>query len=294
MDQDDISLNLSDYTINDTLQLLKLPVIEKITSQDMKSARKLVLMTHPDKSNLDAKYFRFYLKAYERIEELVTFAQRSSIDTSAYLRRYQTTGKELDAQIEAPSLIKAGFLNKEGNRIGNNYNDFKKKFHKWFDKHGELLNNNEGYDDFLKSSKDLLKEGASQEESKIFMEQRRRNLQALTISQGIQEYDSWSSSSLASGNVGEDLQKAYTETVVPVSDEDFKNKKKYSSIDELKRDRHQTVSNLDYEASNLEYFNNKKKSEAEDLKRYFDQLSIMEKNQDAVRKFKNDLFRLGN
>ena len=46
-------LNLDNYELKDILNLFKIP--ENFDEEDLKSAKKTVLMTHSDKSKLDVK-----------------------------------------------------------------------------------------------------------------------------------------------------------------------------------------------------------------------------------------------
>ncbi len=59
------NLNIHLYSLDDLLGLFNLTY--DITYEDLKRAKKTVLMTHPDKSKLDSKYFLFYKKAFDII-----------------------------------------------------------------------------------------------------------------------------------------------------------------------------------------------------------------------------------
>jgi len=59
------NLNIHLYSLKDLLGLFNLTY--DITYEDLKRAKKIVLMTHPDKSKLDSKYFLFYKKAFDII-----------------------------------------------------------------------------------------------------------------------------------------------------------------------------------------------------------------------------------
>ena len=59
------NLDIHMYSLQDLLNLFDLTY--EINVEDLKRAKKKVLMTHPDKSKLDAKYFLFYKKAFELI-----------------------------------------------------------------------------------------------------------------------------------------------------------------------------------------------------------------------------------
>ena len=51
------------YSLKEILGMFDLTY--NIGVEDMKRAKKIVLMTHPDKSGLDSKYFLFYKKAFD-------------------------------------------------------------------------------------------------------------------------------------------------------------------------------------------------------------------------------------
>ena len=59
------NLNLNMYSFNEILGLFDLNY--SISIDDMKRAKKKVLMTHPDKSKLPPEYFLFYKKAFDMV-----------------------------------------------------------------------------------------------------------------------------------------------------------------------------------------------------------------------------------
>ena len=62
---DKVDLNIDNYNLNDILELFKLDY--NFDSSDLKKAKRVVLMTHPDKSKLPKEYFLFYTKAYKML-----------------------------------------------------------------------------------------------------------------------------------------------------------------------------------------------------------------------------------
>lgn len=80
------NLDLSKYSFDDILGLFDLSY--DMTNSDMKRAKKVVLMTHPDKSRLDPKYFIFYKKAYEFVvnyyNEKHKHDERSKLKDASY------------------------------------------------------------------------------------------------------------------------------------------------------------------------------------------------------------------
>jgi hypothetical protein len=113
------------------------------------------------------------------------------------------------------------------------------------------------------------------------MEQRKKELQSIMPYTGIgnsfgnssvsgsalMEHNSnYTSGSLFSGgNVGfTDLRQAYVESVIPVTEEDFKNKQQFKNVDEYKRHRENTIlTPLSKEEAMRELFNQEKKANEE-------------------------------
>ena len=60
------NLNIQSYSLDEMLGLFELDSYD-ISIENLKVAKKKVLMLHPDKSKLDAKYFLFYKKAFDII-----------------------------------------------------------------------------------------------------------------------------------------------------------------------------------------------------------------------------------
>lgn len=68
------NLNIHMYTFNDILELFGLGY--DISIEDMKRAKKVVLMTHPDKSRLGPEYFLFYKKAFDIVYQFYENQQK--------------------------------------------------------------------------------------------------------------------------------------------------------------------------------------------------------------------------
>ena len=60
------NLNIQSYSLDEMLGLFELDSYD-ISIENLKVAKRKVLMLHPDKSKLDAKYFLFYKKAFDVI-----------------------------------------------------------------------------------------------------------------------------------------------------------------------------------------------------------------------------------
>jgi hypothetical protein len=68
MSQPPHNLDLNSYTLDEIFALFDLSY--DLTEENMKKAKKKVLMLHPDKSRLPSTYYLFYKKAYEVILDL--------------------------------------------------------------------------------------------------------------------------------------------------------------------------------------------------------------------------------
>lgn len=295
LDTNSLSLDIETYTLQDILKLFSLSntPVSKITNDNMKSARRIVMMMHPDKSGLDKEYFQFFAKAYERLSDVVDYANRSNQCASSYMEKQRKMNVELENDNGfGASLVKAKVVSKY-HTVGENWSKWKREFDAWFEKHGELSADSEansGYDEFMKSTKDLLPEGATKEQAMRFMEQRKSTLGALVAKESITGIDSFNCGT--SG--GEDLRRAYTETVVPVTEDDFNSRPKYNSLDEYKRARHHATEALDYETSNRDYAIQKEYQEQRELAQYYDQLSLMDRGKEDLNKFRSRIQRLTN
>ena len=71
-----LDLNIHNYDLNDLLNLFKMPFHFK--EEDLKSAKKIVLKTHPDKSKLDKEYFLFFSQAYKYLLKIHQLRQSST------------------------------------------------------------------------------------------------------------------------------------------------------------------------------------------------------------------------
>ena len=233
---DDLDLDINNYELNDILNLFNIP--SDFTEEQLKLCKKAVLKTHPDKSGLDKEVFLFFSKAYKILYEIHTFKNRSESNETDY------------NSVEKPDISKD---NKGALKFSNDSN-FNKKFNALFEKHFKNNEHNQnGYADFLKSEvdqdiKDLSEGKISQVDRNKYLETIRENSRALVVHQEVKESSEFSnytnlgmsapttySSEIFSNLPYEDLKKAHTETLIPVTKEDAR--KDFGSIDKYKQHR---------------------------------------------------------
>ena len=234
---DNLDLDINNYELNDILELFKIP--SDFKESHLKTCKRIVLMTHPDKSGLDKEYFLFFSKAYKILYEIYTFKNRSESEVTEY------------DSIEKPEVSNNN--NKSVLKFSKDKN-FNKVFNELFEKNFQNNSHNDkGYSDFLKSEVDSnikeLSEGKiNQVERGNRLEQIREKSRALIVHEDVKESSEFSnytnlgmnapnsySSELFSNLPYEDVKKAHTETLIPVTNADAR--KHFNTIDQYKQHR---------------------------------------------------------
>lgn len=280
----DLDLNIDNYSLEDILNLFNLPY--DFNEFDLKEAKKIVLKTHPDKSKLESTFFLFFTKAYKYLYFIYEFRQRNS----------KTKRDNLDKEEDHYEIIK-NIKEKE---------DFHKLFNKLFEENmvSDDYKDN-GYDDWLKNHQDTSNQqkiNNLSDMTQAFMKEKREKMELISY-KGVEEYEDTSqfqltrekpenySSSLFSKLPFEDLKKAHTENVIPVSEHDFDQSKHFNNITQLQMFRsNQNVTPLLEDQAN-KYMEDKKKLESrENTNRAFKLAKQMEEveriNENIISKFK--------
>lgn len=234
----EFDLDIENYELEDILRLFKLPYA--FTESHLKKAYRIALKLHPDKSNLDGEYFRFYMKAYKIVENIFYFRNRRK--KTNYDLVYNS--KENDISEDKAVLLHS--LN--GKSIS--------EFNKWFNEQFEKVKvaddeNDNGYSDWI--SKNQVKETnekVSLSEFGHVFEKKKTECKALVKYNNVEDINTGGggynlvrekvenySSRIFSKLSYEDFKKAHTETVVPVTREDYEKKEKFSSLEMYKRHR---------------------------------------------------------
>jgi hypothetical protein len=252
----DLDLDIRNYELRDILNLFKLPSV--FTESHMREAKLTVMRTHPDKSGLDKEYFLFFSKAYKILHEVYQVRAGLSRQKADSLK-YDNVKEDIDARRNANSdklkRMNAGEFNRwfnqtfEQNKLHDEEQD---------SGYGDWFKSNDAENDDDNEDNEELGEGSSWAQRMEQLERRKTKLreQALIVRSEIRTFDSvgagggygltrecpeehssgltfGSSSSLAY----EDLKKAHTETVIPVTHEDYDAVRKYKNMNELQRSR---------------------------------------------------------
>jgi hypothetical protein len=272
-----VDLDINNYNLEDILKLFKIPV--NFDEQDLKQAKQVVLKTHPDKSGLDSKFFLFYSKAYKMLYSLWDFRKKGDVNKSSAVTDYEDVDKfsEEDKKKILDNLFKSDNTKTKFKTS----NDFNKWFNEQFEKN-KIYNENEesGYGDWLKTNEGLdeINPNVSAATMKTEFDKKKSSIRALVVHNDVSELNSWNSinaSELTREGPGEfssdlfsrlpfqDLQKAHTETVIPVTDEDYNNVPKFKNVNEYLNHRNKVDITPLSEQQAQQYLNQQNDRESE-------------------------------
>jgi len=283
--------------LNDLLNLFKLPFHFK--EEHLKDAKKIVLKTHPDKSGLDKEYFLFFSQAYKYLLKIHQLRQSSTTTNTEY-DKDELWSKEHSVLIDG----KIKTMSQE---------DYADWFNSTFEKM-RLKDESEetGYGDWLKSDDDLVSETVTTtNQMNEYIQNKKKELRALVVHNDFQDMNTSNGGQFdlvreIPGNYGssmfdklqfEDVRKAHCESVIPVTEEDFHNRKKYTNIDELNRERTQDmVQNSDRWLSSHESMLKNAHSQDEDIniQRAYKLMNQDEMIRENHEKFWSDMKRIKN
>jgi hypothetical protein len=283
-----IDLNIDNYDLQDLCDLFRISITQ-INQEAMRDAKKIVLKTHPDKSQLDPKYFLFFSSAYKKLFSVYEFQNKSS-------------NKKLDLQTydkeEHVHILDKLFEKKKELKKPENFN---KWFNEQFDKHKIQNENDVGYGDWLKTNDGLYDTvSVSQANMNEAFEKQKKQIQSISVYKGISDpfastlggsllgkNNDYSSGLFESGGLQyQDLKQAHVETIIPISNDDYLNIPKFHSEQEYKmyRDRQdikpinesialnklrQNTEQLEQESANLAFYYAQQLEEANKQRKNF-------------------------
>jgi len=217
----EIDLDIQNYSFEEILNLFKIPT--NFDENDLKRAKKMVLMSHPDKSKLTPQYFIFYSKAYKILYSIYEFRNKTRLDqTTQY-----SVGEDyshLNAYLEKNQLTD-------------------EKFYKWFNEEFEKRKDRDefqGYEDWLKSDENIETKTVPLNQMADFFNSKR-----VVVHENVKEYSCGNNnytnlskeeayhSDMFSSLHYSDLKQAHINSIIPVSTE-FK---QYTDVNQYKKHR---------------------------------------------------------
>tara|TARA_A100001011_G_C14286767_1_gene834125 strand:- start:1573 stop:2457 length:885 start_codon:yes stop_codon:yes gene_type:complete len=260
-----LDLEIENYNLEDLLSLFKLDI--NFGESDLKQIKQIVIKTHPDKSGLDKSYFLFYCKAFKVLKNLFEFKnkKKSNLDEEKSKIEYLALSDE-----DQGKKVLIDNLNKKKSS----------EFNKWFNEVWDKVNikDEEGYGNWFTSNDDLeetsinsvrnMHEKITQKKENLSQIVKKSNLTEICSIGNVNELDNSKpecySSNLFSKLQYDDLKKTYTETVVPVTNQDYENRQKFNNVNQLTNFRNNQ--NLDPISKRQAEIFLKNKEELEDQK----------------------------
>ena len=327
-----IDLEINNYELADILNLFKLPVL--FEEAHLKQAKIIVLQMHPDKSRLPKEYFLFFTKAYKILYEIykVRFPgekgyKEDKFSYTAIIERELNQNKTKTAHnVEDREYHKTHeeAYNKIQKMDASNFNKwFNEKFEK-FRLHDEEQDN--GYEEWFRGTNPESEEnedefsyepqelGGTWSERNERIERKKaelRNKMALIQRNEIQTANSSGgggyyglgreapqeySSGLFSSLQYEDLKKAHTETVIPVTADDFESRRKYASTNEMQtfRDIERLSYNYSKEAHTTKLDHDTAIQVEQDMQRAYRLAKQDEIVREINKRFNSEFYQLAN
>jgi curved DNA-binding protein CbpA len=267
---DKLDLNIDNYSRAELYKLFGLNSSIILSEELMKECKKLVLKTHPDKCQLDNKYFIFFSVAYKKLLGIYEFQNKVNS------KKTENTSEYYDSN-NSNVLDKMFTINKDL-KEPKNFNNW---FNEQFDKHRIDDPIETGYGNWLKSDDDIVYTPTNITKDKMASEIEKRKKEVKTIityngvgdsfsstfgGSSLMAYDSnfTSGSLFSSDGMGyTDLRQAYVESVIPVTEDDYNKIQKFKTMDEYKlhRDKIDTKPLSKEEAMRQLYNENKQKDE---------------------------------
>tara|TARA_B100001057_G_scaffold264219_1_gene264306 strand:- start:2226 stop:3131 length:906 start_codon:yes stop_codon:yes gene_type:complete len=290
------NLDIHMYSLTELLDLFGLT--HDISMEDLKRAKKKVLMSHPDKSKLDAKYFLFYKKAFEVIVQFYDNQNKhkkmqrndTEYDSSSHNHLDNSNTKEVSSKI---------------NKIPTK--DFQTQFNKLFDENMTTKIDQSKNDWFTSNENNYeIAENVNSKNMGEVLNKIKENQSSMVQYNGVQNLyvNGNSGNSLYEKDDGayvttdpfsklkfDDLRKVHKdETVFSVSEKDIHKVPQYASVDQFVRARgKQAVSPMEkQEAERILATQNETYRQQIMQKEYDDKLKTMknaEKNKGILSKF---------
>ena len=277
-------LDIDNYELDDILALFH--VTSDFSNIDLKNAHKTALKMHPDKSRLPKEYFLFFMKAYQLLCKIYDFRHRREGKRPSY-----------DTDLSRSEKL---ILDKMSESSKDDASKFNELFNKMFEK-VKIMDNEQdsGYESWFRDSsdeQDIKRISLSQFDNEF--EKKKRACKDLVVSKGLLEMGGGGGYDLLRGQPAsygasifsklqyEDLKKAHTETVIPVTREDYINKPKFSNVDSYRSFRDgQNIDPPSLEQSKRFLAEKDKRSTEGDIHRVFDILKQDEEIQNRNKQW---------
>jgi hypothetical protein len=209
---------IDNCSLKDILQLFE---IEDLTQEELKRAKKKVLMLHPDKNigRDTSAYFEYFRKAYYKLEEIYKFLKTDTKQSTEYLSNDFTT--------ETQKAFHKYYLDKG---LEKDPTKFSKFFNETFE--NIKVKDDTGYGDWLKGDEGIYdKNNLEKSRQKAMQIIQKKDQDVVCFSDIDSQYS--------------DLKEAHVNSVITMDvNQVYQNKEKYNTIEEFQRSRAKDTQNL--------------------------------------------------
>ena len=301
--QNDYNLDIHTYSLLDLFDLFDLTY--SISMEDMKRAKKKVLMTHPDKSKLEPKYFLFYKKAFDIVVKFYENQNKQNAKIPNEKQNYDVGHQHYDK--ETTQHVSKNIQSIDKQQFNDTFNQlFDKNMvskpdaerNQWFTNETSIYETTETVNS--QNMGQVIDKMRDNQTSMI----KHRGVETLCVNSGFgnsiyddEANDTYVTSDPFSKLKFDDLRKVHKDqTVFGVSEKDIHNVQQYSSVDHMMRERgKQSLTPLEkQDAERILAQQNTQYQEQIMQKEYADKLKTMqyeEKNKNVLATFmllKND------
>jgi hypothetical protein len=256
-------LDIENYSFEELLRLFELR--DNFNEYDLKNAKKIVLRLHPDKSGLPSEYFLFYSKAYKLLFHIWEFKNKS--ENKGYDGLWSVEDKKtiMDGDMKDSIVDKHTILTNKLEKM--DVVEFNSWFNSEFEKCKIKRDNENGYDEWMKSETEITKIDN--------IELHKNRVKELIIYDGVHELPSYAGgySELNSEKPNEftsdpfsslsyqDLYTAHAIPVIPVSETDYVEHDYRKSIDSYKKYSDNQIAKSHQNQKGEEYLNEQSKKD---------------------------------
>jgi hypothetical protein len=241
------NLRIEDYTLDDLLGLFEIRSYD-ISMEDLKRAKKRVLMSHPDKSRLPPNYFLFYKKAFDIVIQFYENRNKQNQKMNEETVKYKPLNTaDLDKNTTNQITKVIGSMKKD---------EFQSKFNQLFESNEMVSRPDPKRNEWFKKDEADYKvpDGVSAKNMGQAFDKMKEQSSALSRYRGVQtmisssaagnfyddqdDNDAYVTSDPFSKLKFDDLRKVHKDqTVLPVSESDFEKVQTFKSVDEFNRER---------------------------------------------------------
>lgn len=236
-----LDLNIDNYSRVDLFKLYGINS-SNLTEDILKQCKKITLKVHPDKSKLHEKYFVFYSRAYQKLEDIYQFNQRLQQKQELFKK-----GEE-DINVEEESIHVKKFIDETKTN-----KQFQSRFNELFEKYRVDNPMETGYESWLKSDEDIqfnVPKNIHVKQMDAEMNKYKKQVQSVVKYNGVEsmnsnyenyammQRDNFTSGGLFGGNTAlqyTDLKQAYVESVIPVSEHEEGHRRRMSQFQNVEQ-----------------------------------------------------------